>query len=503
MSDTLKSHMRVVDDALWATTTMRSLRAQSDIQTLVVLTYVLTGPTVHPTGIYRLPSSWVATELADFGIGPSEVRYAFGVLEDLGFLRYCEQTEYVWVPTMAAYQIADEREREEALEAEARRVESIRPDWLEAFRTRRNRAPSSDDHPDPVLGDPDEARQEAPSDTETATRPVAPSGLVADSETATEAMESGHEEESSAVTTDEGPREWSDAEVSEVFEPLWKGWRKWLSEARPDQSASTRMGSKKLAREALAARLREGYSLAYLRERALIYQRFVEDERRAVLHVSTFLGPNRRCLDFDGAAPAEGPIVTGEESEEDRARRIAKTNPRSLSADDREFLLERLLRMYPVSMHTARRPALHALNARLREGASPSDIGNGVKRFTEQVHQSGQEPKFVMGLQRFLEEARYEDHLRDAAEGEGTDDDEEGDASLMPSAQESGSNVSAVQSKAHHRRLRSQAIREVREAMGAEGIDPEGEEFSRRVAERIEQLAREEQQAASEQEICA
>lgn len=85
----------------WTNTVGRQLRgAGMDVQ--MVALYLLSSPHSSYTSLYQLPVAYIA---ADTGLNHSQVRAALASIRDIGFARYDEDSEFVWVLEGAVWQI--------------------------------------------------------------------------------------------------------------------------------------------------------------------------------------------------------------------------------------------------------------------------------------------------------------------------------------------------------------------------------------------------------------
>lgn len=89
-----------VSPLFWTGKTGKRLRSDRDAQ--LVALYLMTNPHSHQTGLYYMPVMYLANET---GIPLEGASKALQKLEAEGFCRYDQDTEWVWVCEMAAWQI--------------------------------------------------------------------------------------------------------------------------------------------------------------------------------------------------------------------------------------------------------------------------------------------------------------------------------------------------------------------------------------------------------------
>lgn len=92
----------VVTPGFWNGGTGRRIRA-AGVAARVAAMYLLTGSQANALGLYYMPLAFMAHET---GLGEAETTRAMAVLQDLGFCRYDADSECVWVPEMARFQVA-------------------------------------------------------------------------------------------------------------------------------------------------------------------------------------------------------------------------------------------------------------------------------------------------------------------------------------------------------------------------------------------------------------
>lgn len=74
-------------------------------ETTVLAHYLISSPHAHMSGVYYLPLSYMAHES---GLSSKAVPKTLQNLISIDFCTYDENTEYVWVHTMARYQVSEE-----------------------------------------------------------------------------------------------------------------------------------------------------------------------------------------------------------------------------------------------------------------------------------------------------------------------------------------------------------------------------------------------------------
>ena len=104
-----------VSPQFWIRGTGKSLRGDAPAQLLAM--YLMTSPHSSMTGIYHCPLMYMAHET---GLGIEGASKALARLIEAGFCVFDEASEYVFVKTMAAYQVG------ESLEPKDKRVVGIR-----------------------------------------------------------------------------------------------------------------------------------------------------------------------------------------------------------------------------------------------------------------------------------------------------------------------------------------------------------------------------------------
>ena len=98
-----------VRPAFWHGTTGRKIR-QLGPEYQVLALYLISGPGAHALGLYYLPLPTVAHET---GLTIEQVRIGIAKLWEIGFCLYDEESEVVFVPNMARFQIGERLERKD------------------------------------------------------------------------------------------------------------------------------------------------------------------------------------------------------------------------------------------------------------------------------------------------------------------------------------------------------------------------------------------------------
>lgn len=109
-----------VSPLFWTGNTGREIRALGQECQLAAL-YLMTGPGATMLGVYHMPAVLLAHAIGSPLEGASK---ALRSLSEGGFCVYDEDSEWVWVREMAAWQIDDELARDD------NRVKGIAKDWL-------------------------------------------------------------------------------------------------------------------------------------------------------------------------------------------------------------------------------------------------------------------------------------------------------------------------------------------------------------------------------------
>ena len=102
-----ESQMRkfvMISPAFWIGQTGRDLRNAGAAAQLVAL-YLLSNPLANYTGLYRLPIIYIANDLS---LGLDQVRATLAAIEQTGFAKYDETSEYVWIVEGARHQLGEE-----------------------------------------------------------------------------------------------------------------------------------------------------------------------------------------------------------------------------------------------------------------------------------------------------------------------------------------------------------------------------------------------------------
>ena len=81
-----------VSPRIWTGQLGQALRGEPVLQTLAV--YLVSSPHSNMAGLYMLPVPYIS---ADVGLSEQKIRNALGKLEALGFCRYDDDTQRVWV----------------------------------------------------------------------------------------------------------------------------------------------------------------------------------------------------------------------------------------------------------------------------------------------------------------------------------------------------------------------------------------------------------------------
>jgi hypothetical protein len=93
-----------VSPTFWTGTTGRALRSRGT-EAIVVGFYLMTAPGSNMLGLYYQPTLYMAHET---GLGVEGASKGLAAAVEVGFCRYDEATQTVWVVEMAAWQIAEE-----------------------------------------------------------------------------------------------------------------------------------------------------------------------------------------------------------------------------------------------------------------------------------------------------------------------------------------------------------------------------------------------------------
>jgi len=108
-----------ISPSFWTGTTGKELRRRGS-EALVVSVYLMTSPHSNMLGLYYQPELYMAHET---GLGIEGASKGLQHCIDVGFCKYDQATEIVWVVEMAAYQIA------ESLKATDKRCSGIQKDY--------------------------------------------------------------------------------------------------------------------------------------------------------------------------------------------------------------------------------------------------------------------------------------------------------------------------------------------------------------------------------------
>ena len=88
----------------WTGKTGKQLRS-CGYESRIIAHYVFSSPHSNMIGLYYLPLPYIAYET---GIPEDGILSALKCLEDIQFCFYDQESEFVWVPSMAKYQIGKE-----------------------------------------------------------------------------------------------------------------------------------------------------------------------------------------------------------------------------------------------------------------------------------------------------------------------------------------------------------------------------------------------------------
>jgi len=94
----------MISPAFWIGQTGRDLRNAGTTAQLLAL-YLLSNPLANYTGLYRLPIIYMANDLS---LGLDQVRATLAAIEQTGFAKYDEISEYVWIIEGARHQLGEE-----------------------------------------------------------------------------------------------------------------------------------------------------------------------------------------------------------------------------------------------------------------------------------------------------------------------------------------------------------------------------------------------------------
>ena len=93
----------------WTGKTGKAIRERGP-STQVVALYLLTNPSANMIGLYHLP---VAYLLNDTGCTVDQANKAIFDLWELGFAYYDSESEFVFIPNMAKFQVGEELEEKD------------------------------------------------------------------------------------------------------------------------------------------------------------------------------------------------------------------------------------------------------------------------------------------------------------------------------------------------------------------------------------------------------
>ena len=106
----------------WTRGTGKGLRG--DLEAQVVAMYLITGPASHMTGLFYLPAPTLSHET---GIPLEGALKALRSLSEGGFSRYDEESEHVFIPEMARFQIGENlSQRDNRHKALVRELDGLR-----------------------------------------------------------------------------------------------------------------------------------------------------------------------------------------------------------------------------------------------------------------------------------------------------------------------------------------------------------------------------------------
>jgi len=96
----MREYARVYS-SFWTGQTGKKLRS-CGYESRIIALYVLTSPHANMIGLYYLPIPYISYETAISEEGASKALRSLGTI---GFCFYDDESEFVWVPEMARYQI--------------------------------------------------------------------------------------------------------------------------------------------------------------------------------------------------------------------------------------------------------------------------------------------------------------------------------------------------------------------------------------------------------------
>lgn len=88
----------------WTGETARAIRRRGGPEGLLVMHYLMTGPFTNMIGLYRLVVGYMGAET---GLGDVGAAKGLRACVDAGFCQYDPDSEFVWIPEFAKYQIAE------------------------------------------------------------------------------------------------------------------------------------------------------------------------------------------------------------------------------------------------------------------------------------------------------------------------------------------------------------------------------------------------------------
>ncbi len=110
--------------SFWTGPTGRQLR-RAGIEAQLVALYLLSSPHSTYSGLYSLPLSYIA---ADTGLRAEQVSQALVTLESVGFARYDEASECVWVVNAAKWQLGDLKPGDKRIVGQQREFDGVPKD---------------------------------------------------------------------------------------------------------------------------------------------------------------------------------------------------------------------------------------------------------------------------------------------------------------------------------------------------------------------------------------
>jgi hypothetical protein len=143
---------RTVYPEFWTGTTGKKIREKgSQCQLLAI--YLMTSGHSHPTGLFYIPTCFMSHET---GLDLNDVEEALEDLVDIGFCEYSDSSEWVWVKSMARYQIdavlkpGDKRIKwvERALDKTSKGAPGLTIGFISHYKDAYNLSLSSDNPPE-------------------------------------------------------------------------------------------------------------------------------------------------------------------------------------------------------------------------------------------------------------------------------------------------------------------------------------------------------------------